>query len=87
MKTKEELNALKEEVETMNKKLTELTEDELNEVTGGVLRGKAAGGFRLQRELDAVKAALQGVTAEMEQTGLSFRQSATHSLTISIDGD
>lgn len=35
MKTKEELNALKEEVETMNRKLAELTEEELIEVTGG----------------------------------------------------
>ena len=37
MKTKEELNALKEEVETLNKKLAELTEDELEQVTGGDL--------------------------------------------------
>ena len=37
MKTKEELNALKEEVETLNTKLHELTEDELKEVTGGGL--------------------------------------------------
>ena len=35
MKTKEELNALKEEVETLNKKLHELTDDELAQVTGG----------------------------------------------------
>ena len=35
MKTKEELNALKEEVETLNKKLCELTEEELEQVTGG----------------------------------------------------
>ena len=35
MKTKEELNALKEEVETLNKKLAELTEEELGQVTGG----------------------------------------------------
>ena len=35
MKTKEELNALKEEVETVNKKLHELTEEELAQVTGG----------------------------------------------------
>lgn len=35
MKTKEELNALKEEVETLSKKLAELTEDELAQVTGG----------------------------------------------------
>ena len=35
MKTKEELNALKEEVEALNKKLAELTEEELEEVSGG----------------------------------------------------
>lgn len=35
MKTKEELNELKEEVETVGKKLHELTEEELAEVTGG----------------------------------------------------
>ena len=36
MKTKEELNALKEEVETVNRKLHELTEEELAQVSGGV---------------------------------------------------
>lgn len=36
MKTKEELNALEEEVEALNKKLTELTEEELEQVTGGL---------------------------------------------------
>ena len=35
MKTKEELNTQKEEVETVNKKLHELTEEELAQVTGG----------------------------------------------------
>ena len=35
MKTKEELNALKEEVETVSKKLHKLTEDELAQVSGG----------------------------------------------------
>ena len=35
MKTKEELNALKEEVEALNKKLEELTEEELQQVSGG----------------------------------------------------
>ena len=34
MKTKEELNALKEEVETLNKKLAELTDEELELVSG-----------------------------------------------------
>ena len=36
MKTKEELNALKEEVETVSKKLHELTDEELAQVAGGV---------------------------------------------------
>ena len=35
MKTKEELNALKEEVETVSRKLHELTDDELAQVSGG----------------------------------------------------
>ena len=35
MKTKEELNALKEEVETVSKKLHELTKEELVQVSGG----------------------------------------------------
>ena len=35
MKTKEELNSLKEEVKTLNKKLAELTEEELEQVSGG----------------------------------------------------
>ena len=35
MKTQEELNILKEEVETLNNKLAELTEEELAQVIGG----------------------------------------------------
>ena len=35
MKTEEELNALKAEVEALNKKLHELTEEELAQVSGG----------------------------------------------------
>lgn len=35
MKTKEELNALKEEVEALNKKLAELTDEEFAQVSGG----------------------------------------------------
>lgn len=35
MKTKDELNALKEEYEALGSKLKELTEDELEAVTGG----------------------------------------------------
>ena len=39
MKTKEELNALKEEAETVNRKLHEPTEEELEQVTGGCYIG------------------------------------------------
>ena len=42
MKTKEELNALKEEVETVSGKLHELTEEELAQVLGGVEPGSSA---------------------------------------------
>lgn len=35
MKTKEELNAIKKEVEELNEKLRELTEEELAQVAGG----------------------------------------------------
>ena len=38
MKTKEELNAIKNEVETVSRKLAELTDEELTQVTGGVER-------------------------------------------------
>ena len=37
MKAKEELNALKEEVEALNKKLAELSEEELAQVAGGAI--------------------------------------------------
>ena len=35
-KTKEELNALKQEVETVSRKLNELTDEELAQVSGGL---------------------------------------------------
>lgn len=37
MKTIEELNTLKEELESLNKKLAELTEEELEQITGGLI--------------------------------------------------
>ena len=37
MKTYEELSALKEEAETLNMKLVELTEEELKQVSGGIV--------------------------------------------------
>ena len=43
MKTPEELNALKDEVETVSRKLAELTEEEAEQVTGGDLPGVDSG--------------------------------------------
>ena len=37
MKTKEELNALKEEVKNLNEKLSVLTEEELAQVSSGIV--------------------------------------------------
>ena len=60
-KTQEELNQLKTEYQTLNNKLAELSEEELEQVTGGVslaipnepLEGLAQAG--LSPELDALK--------------------------------
>ena len=38
MKSKEELNALKEEVESVSRKLTELNKEDLESVTGGEIQ-------------------------------------------------
>ena len=55
MKSKEELNTLKEEVETLNKKLAELNEDELAQVSGGLeykIAFRPVGGFVSQPGID-----------------------------------
>lgn len=48
MKTKEELSALKNEVETLNKKLAELSEEELEQVTGGSIPNIPGLGFGIE---------------------------------------
>lgn len=50
MKTKEELNSLKLEVEALNAKLAELTEEELKDVAGGV-----GGGMQMAPETKPVE--------------------------------
>ena len=68
MKTKEELNALKEEVETLSKKLCELNEEELAQVTGGVAASAlaVAGGKALSMGLASAYA---GSSAAAEAAG------------------
>lgn len=58
MKTPEELNALRKEVEALNKKLSELTEDELVQITGGLAPGRkywqqGAGSEREKKQSDS----------------------------------
>ena len=50
-KSKEELNALKEEVEAVNEKLQELTPEELEQVTGGYPPFKAGGLYTIISQL------------------------------------
>lgn len=40
MKTRDELDAIKEEVETLNKKLAELSKEELELITAGIANGR-----------------------------------------------
>ena len=60
-KTQEELNAIKEEVESMNKKLAELTDEELKQVTGG----------NIEQEIKNL--AKQYFQIEEESTGEKFK--------------
>ena len=64
MKTPEELNALKEEVEAVSRKLHELTEEELAQVTGGmdVVKAGVSGG--------AVFLSLNDMVGELEKKQL-----------------
>ena len=48
MKSKEELNALKEEAESVNEKLRELTPEELEQVNGGVAQVRIRTNYQLQ---------------------------------------
>lgn len=51
-KTKEELKELKQEFETLNNKLKELTEDELKQVTGGIDIPCIDGKYKLNNDVD-----------------------------------
>lgn len=55
MKSKEELNIIKEEIDALNKKLYELTDEELDQVTGGLeykIAFSPVGGFFSQPGID-----------------------------------
>ena len=64
MKTKEELNALKEEEETVSSKLIELTEEELAQIYGGMDIGK------VQSTEGLSSLSLPDMVAELKKHGL-----------------
>ena len=55
MKTKEELNAIKEEIEALSKKLAELNEEELAEVAGGLAPGRKYWPSNIRGKADELK--------------------------------
>lgn len=64
MKTKAELNELKTEVETLNKKLAELSEDELKQVFGG---GAAVPASITEEEAQAVDKLTKGIQEKFDE--------------------
>ena len=67
MKTKEELNKIKEEVETVSRKLHELSDDELTQVIGGC--GAGIGDYDHGGVYDIVKKLLESIKELKEQGG------------------
>ena len=59
-KTKEELDALKEEVEAVNEKLAELTPEELEKVNGGLFVADLIGSPQMDCLKDASATAIYG---------------------------
>ena len=78
MKTQEELNALKEEYERLNNKLKELSEEELQEVTGGEGEGEYLYSFK---KYDKIKTGIPRQYIKIEEdvqtndSGLSVKVS------------
>ena len=66
MKTKEELNALKEEVETLNKKLHELTDEELAQVSGGMSERELLE-LAMKQQIDITRKQKEELIKDMEE--------------------
>ena len=72
MKSKEELNKLKEEVESVNEKLQELTEEEIALVSGGsggTGKGGCTGGKPCRVKCDGCSYFAGGVTCTLSGKG------------------
>ena len=83
MKTKEELNALKEEVETVNKKLHNLTDEELEQVSGGYVVDAwgCAGWGKCQNP----KCPNYNNAVGVYSSGIGFLTTCCNSITTSVD--
>ena len=71
MKTKEELNALKEEVETMSRKRRELTDEELAQVSGGA--GGGIGFFESEKGFGFIEPENGGKDVFVDQETISCK--------------
>ena len=66
MKTKEELKALKEEVETVSKKLHELTDEELAQVSGGMSERELLE-LAMKQQIDITRKQKEELIKDMEE--------------------
>ena len=66
MKSKEELNALKEEVETVSKKLHELTDEELAQVSGGMSERELLE-LAMKQQIDITRKQKEELIKDMEE--------------------
>ena len=78
MKTKEELNALKEEVETVSKKLAELTDEELVQVSGGAMINPNMAAINTLNQLNRNSSALNKSLQKLS-TGMKINSSTDDS--------
>ena len=78
MKTKEELNALKEEVETLNERSAELTDEQLDIVAGGVFiaRNDNAAGDGVKSTIDILKTLKEKVINAANDTNTDVDRTA-----------
>ena len=70
MKTKEELTALRNEVEALNRKLSELNGDELNLVVGGYIPPYYKDGFTVEEGAETVPFDCSGYFFKLSHDGM-----------------
>ena len=66
MKTKEELNAIKNEVETVSRKLAQLNEEELSQVSGGMSERELLE-LAMKQQIDITRKQKEELIKDMEE--------------------